>query len=659
MDARGPRSISANRRSLLARGDPAQPRLGRSAARNGPRSTVRNPGSEGIRLGAARLRSGRTRSWPLKSAKPRSTSGKRRPSSATRADRPGERGPCAGTGTGQRDAQLAERIQKHAARERSLIEREKSVATREQSQADLAAICPLAKRRCATDRKRSTPANRDSMNATVRSMNGATCWRLATCRWPSRNGASPNKSGLWRERERAIAEQEQASHEPRTIGGRTCRRTRRNASGLLPHARQSWRRAQRELEQQAAQAAEREAGDGRPVGRARRPRSRTADQRRGRARRIREELASLRATLESERAAWNRERRQFQSDKAAAEEALKQAERKARTLEAEYRELAQRQKYLERDRENLRRQKDDPEHARNARPGRRRADLGPDRGGCRPSGCSRRKCAGPAAVPCATDRHAVPRRRSVVVTAGFDGCVHTGRRDRSRIPSPPTWNASWPATGRPKRTAMSAGFPSRRQGHRLPVDFTTKCGRRPTEPGESRRRSRSRIRPNARCPDRPTRRTKPPSGPTSTACGTSPTRPPVPPSPSTRRSRRREKLLFRTLLLTISFVVAAVLLTSSLSGAPATTANIGWAAVAACGALGIDILLRTSHAVPAVGDAGAREADRRTTANRENGQNASLMLFASTGPVYLGMIARAADSSRWSARRASSCGAAG
>jgi hypothetical protein len=55
----------------------------------------------------------------------------------------------------------------------------------------------------------------------------------------------------------------------------------------------------------------------------------------------------------------------------------------------------------------------------------------------------------------------------------------------------------------------------------------------------------------------------------------------------------REKILFRTLLLTIAFVLAAVLLTSSL-WAGGKYVNIGWSAVAACGALGIDILLRTS-----------------------------------------------------------------
>ena len=55
----------------------------------------------------------------------------------------------------------------------------------------------------------------------------------------------------------------------------------------------------------------------------------------------------------------------------------------------------------------------------------------------------------------------------------------------------------------------------------------------------------------------------------------------------------REKILFRTLLLTIAFVLAAVLLTSSMWGA-GKYVNLGWCAVAACGALGIDILLRTS-----------------------------------------------------------------
>ena len=55
----------------------------------------------------------------------------------------------------------------------------------------------------------------------------------------------------------------------------------------------------------------------------------------------------------------------------------------------------------------------------------------------------------------------------------------------------------------------------------------------------------------------------------------------------------REKILFRTLLLTISFVLAAVLLTSTMWGA-GNYMGIGWSAVAACGALGIDILLRSS-----------------------------------------------------------------
>ncbi len=55
----------------------------------------------------------------------------------------------------------------------------------------------------------------------------------------------------------------------------------------------------------------------------------------------------------------------------------------------------------------------------------------------------------------------------------------------------------------------------------------------------------------------------------------------------------REKILFRTLLLTISFVLATVLLTSTFWGG-GNYLNIGWSALAACGALGIDILLRAS-----------------------------------------------------------------
>jgi hypothetical protein len=55
----------------------------------------------------------------------------------------------------------------------------------------------------------------------------------------------------------------------------------------------------------------------------------------------------------------------------------------------------------------------------------------------------------------------------------------------------------------------------------------------------------------------------------------------------------REKMLFRTLLLTITFIVAAVLLISPQLGI-GNHRNIGWIAVAACGALGIDILFRTS-----------------------------------------------------------------
>lgn len=56
----------------------------------------------------------------------------------------------------------------------------------------------------------------------------------------------------------------------------------------------------------------------------------------------------------------------------------------------------------------------------------------------------------------------------------------------------------------------------------------------------------------------------------------------------------REKILFRTLLLTITFIVAAVLLISPQLGI-GNHRNVGWIAVAACGALGIDILFRTSR----------------------------------------------------------------
>jgi hypothetical protein len=55
----------------------------------------------------------------------------------------------------------------------------------------------------------------------------------------------------------------------------------------------------------------------------------------------------------------------------------------------------------------------------------------------------------------------------------------------------------------------------------------------------------------------------------------------------------REKILFRSLLFTISFVLAAVLLTSTMWGS-GDYVQIGWSAVAACGALGLDILLRSS-----------------------------------------------------------------
>ena len=55
----------------------------------------------------------------------------------------------------------------------------------------------------------------------------------------------------------------------------------------------------------------------------------------------------------------------------------------------------------------------------------------------------------------------------------------------------------------------------------------------------------------------------------------------------------RKKILFRTLLLTIAFVLAATLMSSSL-WAHGRYVYIGWLAVASCAALGIDIFLRTT-----------------------------------------------------------------
>ncbi len=168
-------------------------------------------------------------------------------------------------------------------------------------------------------------------------------------------------------------------------------------------------------------------------------------------------------------------------------------------------------------------------------------------------------------------------------------------------------------------------------------------------PRRLQRTSHCPLQPKYPCPARPTRRIKPPCGPTSTACGISPTRPPVLRSQSTRRSRRREEPVPHAALddhvhcgrrLADFPSVGQSATTEMLAGLRSPLAE-RWAS--------------TSCFARPRGSGGRRGLHPQSGAEPGepgDAQNVSLMLFGSTGPVYLGMIAGRQKVSRFSARRA-------
>jgi hypothetical protein len=374
------------------------------------------------------------------------------------------------------------------------------------------------------------------------------------------------------ERERAIAAQQEAfSNRERSEAGRADSTAERERT--LAAREQELETAQREVQQQAARAAENEAAlvarsaeiDAREAGLQKQGETPSANT---------DEVNSLQAGFESERAGWNRERRQFQSDKAAAEEALKQSERKIRTIEAEYRELAQRQKYLERDRESLRRQKDDPEpqETRTGQPTLAAVSRSEE-------AASHHGSAGVASAhaPASSPKASTPTHGTHLEDASDKDSIAAymerllARNRQSKTDGEICW---LPDEKDSSKTPSNDDVPA------APVEsFVADApevvpGQVPL-PGPSHTQDKATVRA-----DLDSLRNIANSAARSAI------------AKYTTKSTR-EKILFRTLLLTITFLVAAVLLMSPQLGI-GNHRNIGWIAVAACGALGIDILFRTS-----------------------------------------------------------------